>query len=445
MANQDMLHTLLNQLWRVAAGPVLLMCIPLFLTSAEQGYWYTFTSIAALAVFADLGFSTIILQFTAHEFVHLSFAENGEARGDRQALWRLASFFRFCLKWLAGMIMLVFPFIVVCGWIFLQTKGGDVVWQGAWLVYSGMSAAAFFNASLLSFFEGCNSVAKVQRIRMVIAAANSGIMILGLVFDMRLWSLACGMGISAIAGLNLLWSGFGASMKQLWRISAHDIYNWWPEFSRLIWRYAVSWGSGYFIFQIFVPLSFAFIGADFAGMAGMSIAACAAGFNISFAWMTSVVPRINMLIEAERWKELDSLFFKRCMASLATMIAGGCLFFIFYFLCSDMKIFRRMLPSAGMAILFLCWLCQVWVNSIAVYLRGHKEEPLMKLSALSAAYVAFTTYLCARLLAPEWLFLGFFSSYIWGIPCVYRIYAGYKKRHAVGNGNGKLVNKYDAI
>lgn len=445
MADRDMLHTLLNQLWRVAAGPVLLLCIPLFLTSVEQGYWYTFTSIAALAVFADLGFSTIVLQFAAHEFTHLSFDKNGEVCGDRQALWRLASFFRFCLRWLIKMIIIVFPVIVAGGWVFLQMKSNDVAWQGAWLTYSVMSAVSFFNAALLSFFEGCNSVARVQRIRMVIVIANSGIMILGLLADMRLWSLACGMGISVIIGLSLLWSSFGVSMKYLWQISAHGIYDWWPEFSGLMWRYAISWGSGYFIFQMFVPLAFAFIGADFAGMAGMSIAACTAGFNISFAWITSVVPRINMLIEAKQWKELDNLFFQRCTASLVTMLSGGCLFFILYFLYSDIRIFQRMLPPVCMVILFLCWLCQVWVNGIAVYLRGHKEEPLMKLSMVSAVYVAITTYLCARLLAPEWLFLGFFSSYLWGMPLVYRVYMGYKKRHSVENGAGKLVNKYDTI
>ena len=37
LLNKDMLHTLLNQLWRVVAGPALLICIPLFLTPVEQG------------------------------------------------------------------------------------------------------------------------------------------------------------------------------------------------------------------------------------------------------------------------------------------------------------------------------------------------------------------------------------------------------------------------
>ena len=41
LLNKDMLHTLFNQLWRGVAGPALLICIPLFLTPVEQGYWDT--------------------------------------------------------------------------------------------------------------------------------------------------------------------------------------------------------------------------------------------------------------------------------------------------------------------------------------------------------------------------------------------------------------------
>ena len=431
LLNKDMLHTLLNQLWRVVAGPALLICIPLFLTPVEQGYWYTFTSIAALAVFADLGFSTIILQFTAHEFAHLSFAENGTICGDVKALWRLASFFHFCLSWLGKAIGIVFPAIVIGGWLFLQLKDDGIAWHGAWLLYSVMSAWSFFNVAMLSFFEGCNSVARVQKIRMILVIINSGTMLAGLYSDMGLWALACGMLLSALAGTGLLWRNFCVAVQQLWKAAVRYRYDWWPEFSGLIWRYAVSWGSGYFIFQLFVPLAFAFFGADYAGKTGMSIAAWTAGFNISFAWMTAVIPRINMLIEKKNWQALDDLFVKRCTAVLATMALGGSAFFVLYFIFDDISFFQRVLPLTSMVILFLCWLCQAWVNSIAVYLRGHKEEPLMKLSAFSAVYVAVTTFFCARYLAEDWLFAGFFSSYLWGIPLIYRIYAKFKARHGV--------------
>ena len=427
--NKDMLYTILNQLWRVVAGPMLLLCIPWFLTAVEQGYWYTFTSIAALAVFADLGFSNIVLQFTAHEFARLSFDEAGKIQGDEKSLWRLASFLRFCIRWLSKVIGIVFPLIVIGGWMFLSTKENDIMWQGAWFVYASMSAVALFNAAMLSFFEGCNSVALAQRIRMIIAMVNSGIIIMSLVCHAGLWALALGMTLSSVVGFFMLWRRFHGCVGQLWSLSSGEIYNWWPEFSRLIWRYAISWCSGYFIFQLFVPLAFKSFGPEYAGMVGMSIAAWTAGFNIASSWLTSVVPRINVLIELRRWQELDKLFNTRMLCVMGTMILGGLGYGLIYLLFGDFWLFRRLLPIESMGLLFACWLCQSWVNTIAVYLRGHKEEPLMALSAVSAVYVAVTTYLCAMYLPKEWLFAGFFSSYIWGIPVVYMIYRRYKQDH----------------
>ena len=432
-ANKDMLYTLLNQLWRVVAGPALLLSIPIFLTAVEQGYWYTFTSIAALSVFADLGFSTIILQFTAHEFAKLNFADDGKVDGDEESLWRLASFLRFCLGWLRKSIGIVFPIIAIGGWWFLSRNAGNVSWHGAWVLYSVASALTFFNAALMSFFEGCNSVAKVQTIRMFIVIVNTSMMLLGLVLNAGLWALTMGMSISSLVGSALLWLRFYKAFVQLMSISKGECYNWWPEFSNLIWQYAISWGSGYFIFQLFVPLAFMSFGAEYAGMVGMSIAAWTAGFNVSFSWITAVTPRLNMLIELQRWRELDCLFKRRCLAVLATMMLGGAVYGIMWYVFCGHTIFHRLLPPLEMFVLFVCWLCQSWVNALAVYLRGHKQEPLMKLSAVSAVYVAVSTYICAVYLPREWLFIGFASSYVWGMPIVYRIFQKCRKEHALND------------
>ena len=83
MKNSDFRASLINSLWRIVAGPVMLLFIPLFLTALEQGYWYTFTGIAALSIFADLGFTTIVLQFAAHEFAYLRFSDSRELLGDK--------------------------------------------------------------------------------------------------------------------------------------------------------------------------------------------------------------------------------------------------------------------------------------------------------------------------------------------------------------------------
>jgi hypothetical protein len=82
----DFRHTALNQIWRLFSGPALLILIPLYLTAEVQGYWYTFISLAALAVFADMGFSTILLQFSAHEFAHLKFNSDKTIFGSENSL-----------------------------------------------------------------------------------------------------------------------------------------------------------------------------------------------------------------------------------------------------------------------------------------------------------------------------------------------------------------------
>lgn len=76
--DHDFRNTAINQLWRLLSGPALLILVPLYLSSEAQGYWYTFISMAALAVFADMGFSAVLLLFASHEFAHLKFNNQKE-------------------------------------------------------------------------------------------------------------------------------------------------------------------------------------------------------------------------------------------------------------------------------------------------------------------------------------------------------------------------------
>ncbi|WP_235777316.1 hypothetical protein [Pseudomonas piscis] len=80
--DKDFRQTAINQVWKLFSGPLLLVLLPIYLTPEAQGYWYTFVSLAALAVFADMGFSAILLLFSAHEFANLEFRE------DKKNFWK---------------------------------------------------------------------------------------------------------------------------------------------------------------------------------------------------------------------------------------------------------------------------------------------------------------------------------------------------------------------
>lgn len=84
-------------------------------------------------------------------------------------------------------------------------------------------------------------------------------MIIGLVLHLKLFALALSSIAGAIIGCLLIYYHFFKIIVQLVHLSKHTFYDWWPEFSSLIWRYAISWGSGFLVFQIFTPLTFYFL------------------------------------------------------------------------------------------------------------------------------------------------------------------------------------------
>lgn len=430
--NKDLSAAMINSLWRIFAGPLMLLAIPYFLTPMEQGYWYTFTGLAALSIFADLGFTGIVLQFTAHEFAFLHFGPGRIFTGDESHLWRLASFFRFTFKWLLRAVGIVFPLIMVGGYFFIDAKHDAINWQMAWILYSMASAMAFINSTIMSFFEGCNSVSLMQSVRFRVGVCTTCTNFICLVMGFNLYALALAQCVNAAAGLLYLCYYFQQSMKQLWKLSMGKCYNWWPEFSSLIWRYAISWCSGFFIFQLFTPLAFQFHGAVFSGKIGISIAMWTAGVGIANTFITAILPRMNMLISKHQWKELDALFHKNLMLTMGTMVLGGIGYFILYYLLKDkMTFFQRVLDPFNMGILYISWILETWVGSIASYLRAHKKEPLMPISALSGIYVAITTWLCAKYLSPEYLFMGFLTQFVFVIPVVYHIYKKQKEDHII--------------
>ncbi len=397
---KDIAFTLVNYAWRLISGPLMMLLIPLYLSAEQQGYWYLFGSISALSVFADLGFSNIILQFSAHEFAFLSFNDNKELEGDSEHLNKLASFFNFSLKWLSSICAFVFPIIYVVGIAFFVRDSVAKIYLLPWTIYSIGSLLNFFNYSVLSFIEGLNNIASVQKIRFRVAVINSVVVISLLLLHGNIYALAFSMLVSASSIFISLFGTYKKVLTQLLKISKVYFYPWRKEVMPLFFRYALSFSSGYFIFQIYTPLMHYFHGAEYSGKVGISLSLVTAIFSVANIWCYTVIPRINMLISKQDWDDLDNLFKKRLLLSVLTYIFITVCMFIFVALFGKYwvfpKIISRFLSLPSIITLLLCYLIQVIVNAMAVYLRGHKQEPYMVISVISAIVIAISTCLIGK-------------------------------------------------
>jgi hypothetical protein len=417
--SRDLVSTALNQMWRVVSGPVTLVLIPLMLTPELQGYWYTIFGLSFLMLFADLGFSNIILQFAAHEFAYLRFDNGWKISGDEEHLKKLATFFKFSVKWAVFVIVLAIPVISAISLFVLTRRASDIHWFIPWLIYFIASIFVFFNSICLYFFEGCGLVWLSQRIRFGVSILLSVTMWAGLVSKLGLYALAFSLLISAAANSVMIYLIFRRTIGQFFEITRRSHYSWKEQFFPLIWRYAISWTSGYFIFQIYTPLMFYFRGPVEAGRVGISVSLWMAIFYISAVWITAVTPRINMHISRKERALLDRMFLQRAGLSALTFLMGAAAFFVFFHLfIGRLFILGRFADETSLIILSASWFFQTIINALAVYLRAHKEEPLVLPSFLSAVWVVISTVLCVIYLPTKFYFLGFLTSYVWSLPWI---------------------------
>ena len=428
--HKDLLFTLINQFWRLISGPITLLLIPLYLSPEQQGYWYLFGSLAALSIFAYLGFSNIILQFSAHEYAFLHFTDEGLLEGEEGYLKRLGSFLRFTIKWISTICAIVFPVIFIIGIAFFIRDQVFGIYFMPWTLYAIGSLINFFNNSILSFIEGLNKIETIQKIRFRVAVLNTVTLALILVLGGNIYALAIGILLSSSSIFISIFGSFRKLLKQLLDISKGFVYFWKKEVVPLFIRYALSFSSGYFIFQIYTPLMHYFHGSVYSGKVGITIALVTAIFNMSNIWMYTIIPKINMLISQKLWKELDRLYIKRLFLSLGTYLFISIGVFIFLAVFGNFwvipKITSRFLPGISFIILLICYFMQIIGYSWAVYLRGHKQEPYYIPSMISAVWIAITTFIAGKYLLPTWFFLGFLSACIWGAPVSYIIFRKYK-------------------
>lgn len=393
--------TILSRIVQAGGGLISIVFIAKYLSKTEQGYYYTFGSIIAVQIFFELGLSGIITQYTAHEFAHLSWSATGSLEGEVYYRSRLSSLLRFCLKWFGILSGFLFLLLMAVGYYFFSSYSTNsaIEWQLPWVVLCLATALNLFIDPILAFFDGLGEVKDMAGVRLW----QKGIYVLALFI---FFALGFKLYSSALASLVSIAINYGqiASKKRLiilkTILKAQD--EWKLDYVKEIfpfqWRIALSWISGYFIFQLFNPVLFATEGAIVAGQMGMSLAALNGVSSISYSWINTKVPLLSGLIAKKDYYNLDLLFNKTlknasfiCGLGLSVFVA------VVYFLQhQDIKLGDRFLPYLLLLLLCATAFANQLVYAMATYLRCHKQEPFLVLSIVIGVLSAISTLSLGR-------------------------------------------------
>lgn len=415
------------------AGVLTVFFVSTFLTGVEQGFYFTFGSILALQVFFELGLTGIMTQYVAHEVSHLYLSNDYHYEGEQRYQSRLASLVRFCFKWYIILALFVFAFLMIVGFVFFYRYGEEqmqVDWQIPWLLVCVGTALKLFQSPFTSFFMGVGKVKEMSAImfyqQIIIPLATW----IGLVCGCKLYVL----GISYLLSV-LVWQFYVQCHKMhhilvnLWKQQITERVEYFKEIFPYQWRIAISWVSGYFIFQLFNPVLFATEGAVVAGQMGMTIHALSAIQAFSMSWLNTKVPYYSQLIALKDYNTLDVHFYRTLKQMTFVCLVLLFLFFVSIWLLNVTQLgfggnvlADRFLSYCPLLLMMVPVYLQQYVNAWATYLRCHKKEPFLLNSICSGLVSCICILTFGRLFGLYGVTISYFCIAIVFFPWGYRIF-----------------------
>ena len=394
----------LSRGWAAVTGILTLALLVRFLSPQQQGYYSTFGSFMGIQVFFELGLSVVLLQFASHERAGLEWSAAGTLEGDPIHKARLASLLRRGLLWYGAASLLVLLVIFPIGYVFFHghpQPGAPVAWQGPWTFLSAGLAVGLLFTPLWAILEGCGLVAEVIRAQFVAAVLNSFLFWMMLCGHWGLYAAPLGGIASAVwvvAYLSVRQRRFLADLLRSARPEA--AISWRHEIWPFQWRLALSWLSGYFIYQTFVPILFAAHGSVSAGQMGLSLSTTSAIAAVALTWVSTKAAPFGRLVALRDWAQMDRLFFPALWQSTTLLVLGETSFWLVNLYLHQHafahRLSVRLLDPLPMGMLMAATVSSHVVAAEAVYLRSHKREPFLVQSLLAGGTIAGLSWLLGR-------------------------------------------------
>lgn len=407
--------TVMARFWSAFAGVVTILLIAKFLTPSEQGYYYTFSSLVALQIIFELGFSFVVLQLATHERAKLTIFDDGHIEGDSIAHARLASVLQKSVRWYSVAAVLMACTLLPAGIYFFETHHNTAMlvhaWRLPWIILVLAATATFQIDPIFSFLEGCGYVADVARMRLMQAMVASSLAWSALLLHHGLYAPAMVITGQAIVGLGWILIRRRRLIFGLLRHKTRGNHILWGlEVWPFQWRIAISWLCGYFIYQLFNPILFAYQGPVVAGRMGMSLSISGSIGAVAMAWMNTKSSPFGHIIAQGKYQELDNLFFRTFKQSMVFLLVGLSAFFfcLVYAARHYPKYANRVLTPWAFGFLLLGVIANHILTSEALYLRAHKQEPFLIVSVVGAILIAISTYFLGRYGSANAVAVGYF-------------------------------------
>jgi O-antigen/teichoic acid export membrane protein len=403
-----------------------------YLTGIEQGFYYTFGSIVAIQIFFELGLNGIITQYVAHEVSNLAWQNDNVLSGESKFKSRLSSLLHFSVRWYLFFAILLFITLLIVGFVFFNRydkTGGSVSWLIPWTLLVIGTVFNLIVSPIVSYIQGLGKVKEIAKIQLIILIFRFAIIWGGLILGAKLFVLGMGSFISAFLLILMIAVQYRKLLINIWKTEIVEKVHYRTEIFPYQWKIALSWMSGYFIFQIFNPVLFATEGAVVAGQMGMTLAALNGILSLSLAWISTKVPLFSGLIAQKEYSQLDNTFNKTLKQSALINFIALCFLMFLIFLVryfnvevSGKSLGNRFLNYLPLFLMMIPIFLNQFIAAWATYLRCHKKEPFLINSIVGGMLCALSTVLLGKYFGVMGVTAGYCTITLAMLPWGYYIF-----------------------
>jgi hypothetical protein len=173
---------------------------------------------------------------------------------------------------------------------------------------------------------------------------------------------------------------------------------WTQDILPIQWRIALSWISGYFVLHLFTPLVFRQSGAAEAGRLGLAMTVFSAISVIGMSWINAKVPNFSMLIARRESRQLLELFKGVAWRSLAitALLAAAVTGTAAWGVAHGLPMMQRVASPAVLVCLAWVTVVNCAIFAAALFMRAHREEPMVPVSIAGSMATCLITWLASR-------------------------------------------------
>jgi O-antigen/teichoic acid export membrane protein len=389
MFSKSLVLILLQRFWQALAGIVTIFFVARCLTPDQQGWYYTFISVASLYSVFEMGLSAAILQIAAQMFVKLHWLNGGRVDGEGGAEFRS---FHFASLRIYAVVSIIFflTALILGGGVFEHRANLSVpraVWMLPWIALVVLTAANMLMLPFLAVVEGSGEIVEVYKVRFI--QGFLGAILCWLILDLGgwLWStVAMPLAGFTVACCWLLWKR--RALIEIDRgLPKGKRYDWvskiWPH----QWRLGINWVSVFFMSQVATPILFYYFDPVVAGRMGLSLTIVHMLGVVSQSWIAQRVPTMSQAVVRREWHILDHFFKRDLLHSLAFFMMGAFLIILCYKLLENTQYIQRVLPFwqfvGLMAFVFFYHIN----GALSAQLRSYRREPLVWVFMIGALII----------------------------------------------------------